>query len=73
MIWLIKVCAYVSQILYISVLRKTQKDFILFLNNFVGIFTWKPLRDLTRPLGSPRGLKGLLHMLNAIVIPTTVS
>jgi hypothetical protein len=37
---------------------------------FVGIITGKPSRDLTRPLGSPRGLKGLLHTLNAIVHPT---
>jgi len=29
------------------------------------------IRDFTRPLRSPRGLKGLLHMLNAIVFPTT--
>jgi hypothetical protein len=37
---------------------------------FVGIIPDKPSRDFTRPLGSPRGLKGLLHMLNAIVHPT---
>jgi hypothetical protein len=37
---------------------------------FVGIITGKPSRDFTRPLGSPRGLKGLLHTLNAIVHPT---
>ncbi|GKC35325.1 hypothetical protein Tco_1047709 [Tanacetum coccineum] len=30
----------------------------------------KPSRDSTRPLGPPIGLKGLLHMLNATVIPT---
>jgi hypothetical protein len=34
---------------------------------FVGIIPGKPSRDFTRPLGSPRGLKGLLHTLNAIV------
>jgi len=38
---------------------------------FVGISPGKPLRDFTRSLGSPRGLKGLLHMLNAIVFPVT--
>jgi hypothetical protein len=38
---------------------------------FVGIIYGKPSRDFTRPLGSPRGLKGLLHTLNAIVIPAT--
>jgi hypothetical protein len=27
-------------------------------------------RDFTRPLGMPRGLKGLLYVLNAIVFPT---
>jgi hypothetical protein len=37
---------------------------------FVGIISVKPSRDFTRPLGSPRGLKGLLHSLNAIVHPT---
>jgi hypothetical protein len=37
---------------------------------FVGIIIGKPLRDFTRPLGSPKGLKGLLHTLNAIVHPT---
>ncbi|GJY02370.1 hypothetical protein Tco_0360522 [Tanacetum coccineum] len=30
---------------------------------------WKPSQDFTRPLGPPSGLKGLLHSLNAIVIP----
>jgi hypothetical protein len=38
---------------------------------FVGIIPDKPSRDFTRPLGSPRGLKGLLHTLNAIVFPVT--
>ncbi|GKA96195.1 phospholipase-like protein, partial [Tanacetum coccineum] len=32
----------------------------------------KSSRDFTRPLGPPSGLKGLLHMLNATVIPTKV-
>jgi hypothetical protein len=32
---------------------------------FVGIIPGKPSRDFTRPLGSSRGLKGLLNMLNA--------
>jgi hypothetical protein len=36
---------------------------------FVRIISGKPLRDFTRPLGNPRGLKGLLHTLNAIVYP----
>jgi hypothetical protein len=38
----------------------------------VGVIPGKPSRDFTRPLGMPRGLKGLLHMLNAIVSPTKV-
>jgi hypothetical protein len=38
---------------------------------FVGIIHVKPSRDFTRPLGSPRGLKGLLHTLNAIMFPAT--
>jgi len=37
---------------------------------FVGIIAGKPSRDFTRPLGSPNGLKGLLHTLKAIVSPT---
>jgi hypothetical protein len=37
---------------------------------FVSIIHGKPSRDFTRPLGSPKGLKGLLHTLNAIVLPT---
>jgi hypothetical protein len=36
---------------------------------FVGIIPDKPLRDFTCPLGSPRGLKGIFDMLNAIVFP----
>jgi hypothetical protein len=38
---------------------------------FVGNISVKPSRDFTRPLGMPRGLKGLLHMPNATVFPTT--
>jgi hypothetical protein len=34
---------------------------------FVGIILVKPSRDFIRPLRMPKGLKGLLHMLNAIV------
>jgi hypothetical protein len=33
----------------------------------VGIIVGKPSRDFTCPLGMPRGLKDLLHMLNAII------
>ncbi|GKA33764.1 hypothetical protein Tco_0720193 [Tanacetum coccineum] len=32
----------------------------------------KPSRDFTRPLGPPSGLRGLLHTLNATVIPKKV-
>jgi hypothetical protein len=38
---------------------------------FVGNISVNPSRDFTRPLGIPRGLKGLLHVLNAIVFPMT--
>jgi hypothetical protein len=38
----------------------------------VGVIPRKPSRDFIRPLGMPRGLKGLLNMLNAIVSPTKV-
>jgi hypothetical protein len=37
---------------------------------FVGIIPFKPSRDFTRLLGMPRGLKGLLNIINAIVSPT---
>jgi hypothetical protein len=37
---------------------------------FVGIIAGKPSRDFTRLLVLPKGLKGLLHKLNAIVSPT---
>jgi hypothetical protein len=37
---------------------------------FVSIISGKPSRDFTHPLGSPSGLKGLLHMLNGFVSPT---
>jgi hypothetical protein len=37
---------------------------------FVGVIPGKPSRDFTHPLGNSRGLKGLLHMLNATVSPT---
>jgi hypothetical protein len=33
----------------------------------VGVISAKPSRDFTCLLEIPRGLKGLLHMLNAIV------
>jgi hypothetical protein len=36
----------------------------------VGVIPGKPSRDFTRLLWMPKGLKGLLHMLNAIVSPT---
>ena len=36
---------------------------------FVGIIDSKPSRDFTRPLGMPRGFKGLFHMLNVFVSP----
>ena len=39
--------------------------------NVCGCHSCKPSRDFTRPLGMPRSLKGLLHMLNAIVSLTT--
>jgi hypothetical protein len=35
----------------------------------MGVISKKPSRDFTHPLGRPRGLKGLFHMLNAIVSP----
>jgi hypothetical protein len=38
--------------------------------NVCGCHFSKPSRDFIRLLGMPRGLKGLLHMLNATVSPT---
>jgi hypothetical protein len=40
---------------------------------FVGIIAGKPSRDFIHSLGMPRGLKGLLHILNAIISPTKVN
>jgi hypothetical protein len=37
---------------------------------FVGIISGKPSQDFNYPIGMPRGLKGVLHTLNAIVHPT---
>ena len=45
----------------------------LTLYQFLNCLHFKPSRDFTRLLGTPSGLKGLLHMLNATVIPTKVS
>ena len=39
--------------------------------NVYGCHSYKPSRDFTHPLRMPRGLKGLLHMLNAIISPMT--
>jgi hypothetical protein len=36
----------------------------------MGVIPRKPSRDFTRPLRMNRGLKDLLHTLNAIVSPT---
>ena len=43
-------------------------DLLHELDGFCGYIPYKPSRDLTRPLGLPRGLKDLLHVLNATVI-----
>ena len=40
---------------------------------FVGVIANKPSRDFTRPLGMPKGLKGLLHTLNTTVSHTTTN
>jgi hypothetical protein len=37
---------------------------------FVGSLSAKLSRDFSHPLGKPRGLKGLLHVLIEIVFPT---
>jgi hypothetical protein len=63
----------------LSILMRKNHVFVwkfMFVNNivlkmFVDIIIVKPSRDFTRPLGMPRGLKGLLYMLNAIVSPMT--
>ncbi|GKA81699.1 hypothetical protein Tco_0788391 [Tanacetum coccineum] len=50
-----------------------QISLVMFLNpvnELCGYVLWKPSRDFTHPLGPPSGLKGLLHTLNATVIPT---
>ncbi|GKB31260.1 DEAD-box ATP-dependent RNA helicase 8-like protein [Tanacetum coccineum] len=42
----------------------------ILVDELCGYVLWKPSRDFTRPLGPPSDLKGLLHTLNATVIPT---
>nr|GEU93978.1 hypothetical protein [Tanacetum cinerariifolium] len=54
---------------------KMMADFLTFLPslllmNLLVFVNRKPPRDFTHPLGPPSGLKGLLHTLNATVIPT---
>jgi len=44
-----------------------------FFWDFVGISSANPHETSLVHLGKPSGLKGLLHTLNAIVIPTKVS
>ncbi|GJX75873.1 reverse transcriptase domain-containing protein [Tanacetum coccineum] len=58
----------------ISKLRKGIQDHTdsFSCDELCGYVLWKPSRDFTRPLGPPSGLKGLLHMLNATVIPMKV-
>ena len=41
--------------------------------NFVGVFPVNPHETSLVHLGTPSGLKGLLHTLNATVIPKKVS
>jgi len=50
-------------------LKKIDKYF----KDLVGIFFTNPHETSLNHLGEPKDLKGLLHMLNAIVIPTKVS
>ena len=47
--------------------------FIFLFLRFFGCIFYKSTRDLTCPLEELRALKGLLHMLNATLIPTKVS
>ena len=63
---------YMDIIVYVCCVDLILCIFVLYLN-FVGVVHYKPSRDLTRPPGLPGGLKGLLHTLNAAVIPTKVS
>ncbi|GJY55390.1 hypothetical protein Tco_0454505 [Tanacetum coccineum] len=42
----------------------------MLVNKLCGYVLWKSSRDFTGPLGPPSGSKGLLHTLNATVIPT---
>jgi hypothetical protein len=48
----------------------TYHNLVLVLNKLCGCVPCKPSRDFTRPLGTSRDLKGLLHTQNATVIPT---
>jgi len=50
-------------------LKRIQK----YSKDFVGISSSNPYETSLVHLGEPRGLKGLLHKVNATVIPTKVS
>ena len=76
--WLIRTCT-VRPVVYIlfchfcfSIFVSLFFVFFLF-ESFVGISSANPHETLLVHLGKPRGLKGLLHTLNATVIPTKVS
>ncbi|GKC29733.1 hypothetical protein Tco_1037027, partial [Tanacetum coccineum] len=49
---------------------ETLQNHVYLINELCGYVLWKSSQDFTRPLGPPSGLKGLLHTLNATVIPT---
>ena len=74
--WLIRTCT-VHPDVYILLCHFLFSIFPLFFVfpfwDFVGISSANPHETLLVHLGWPRGLKGLLHMLNTTVIPTKVS
>ena len=54
--------------LFLGIICKNRELWIHHNLGFCGYIFYKPSREHTRPLELSRGLKGLLHMLNATVI-----
>jgi hypothetical protein len=71
MMWFVTLYVQLLNLLMIYELCVCVKGFVYQQHSakkmFVCIIASKPSRDFTRPLGMPKGLKGLLHMLNVIV------
>jgi len=81
--WLVRMCTYFS-LVYICALFVNPNYFSVFISvpvfplifmfqDFVGVSSTDPHKTSFVHLGKLRGLKGLLHTLNATMIPMKVS